>query len=42
MYGNIRDYFEGMENGEIRELPEDVWRGGRRATGVLSGAKSGP
>jgi predicted transposase YbfD/YdcC len=27
-YGNIKDFFEGMESGEIRELPEDVWQSG--------------
>jgi predicted transposase YbfD/YdcC len=27
LYQNIKDYFEGMENGEIRGLPEDLWQG---------------
>jgi predicted transposase YbfD/YdcC len=27
LYENIRDYFEGMESGEIREVPEDAWQG---------------
>jgi predicted transposase YbfD/YdcC len=27
LYKDIRDYFEGMESGEIREMPEDVWQG---------------
>jgi hypothetical protein len=25
--GNIKEYFEGMESGEIREMPEDIWQG---------------
>jgi predicted transposase YbfD/YdcC len=29
LYEDIRDYFEGMESGEIREVPEDVWQGGK-------------
>jgi predicted transposase YbfD/YdcC len=28
LYEDVRDYFEGMESGEIREPPEDVWQGG--------------
>jgi predicted transposase YbfD/YdcC len=28
LYEDIREYFEGMESGEIREVPEDVWQGG--------------
>jgi predicted transposase YbfD/YdcC len=27
LYEDIKDYFEGMESGEIREMPEDVWQG---------------
>jgi predicted transposase YbfD/YdcC len=27
LYEDIKDYFEGMEGGEIGELPEDVWQG---------------
>lgn len=27
LYANIKDYFEGMESGEIRDLPEDIWQG---------------
>jgi hypothetical protein len=27
LYKDIKDYFEGMESGEIGELPEDVWQG---------------
>jgi predicted transposase YbfD/YdcC len=27
LYDDIRDYFEGMESGEIGELPDDVWQG---------------
>jgi predicted transposase YbfD/YdcC len=27
LYGDIKDYFEGMESGEIQELPEDIWQG---------------
>jgi predicted transposase YbfD/YdcC len=27
LYRDIKDYFEGMESGEIRELPDDVWQG---------------
>jgi predicted transposase YbfD/YdcC len=27
LYEDIKDYFEGMEIGEIEELPEDVWQG---------------
>jgi predicted transposase YbfD/YdcC len=27
LYGNIKDFFEGMESGEIRDIPEDVWQG---------------
>jgi predicted transposase YbfD/YdcC len=27
LYGDIKEYFEGMESGEIGELPEDVWQG---------------
>jgi predicted transposase YbfD/YdcC len=26
LHGNIRDFFEGMESGEIRDIPEDVWQ----------------
>ena len=26
LHQNIRDYFEGLEDGDIRELPEDVWK----------------
>jgi hypothetical protein len=29
LYGDIKEYFEGMESGEIGEMPEDIWRGGR-------------
>ena len=25
---DIREYFEGMEAGDIRELPDDVWKTG--------------
>jgi predicted transposase YbfD/YdcC len=28
LYEDIREYFEGMESREIREVPEDVWQGG--------------
>jgi hypothetical protein len=28
LYQNIRDFFEGMERGEIRGIPEDVWQSG--------------
>ena len=28
LHEDIREYFEGMETGEIRELPEDVWETG--------------
>jgi predicted transposase YbfD/YdcC len=28
LYEDIKEYFEGMESGEIREPPEDVWKGG--------------
>jgi predicted transposase YbfD/YdcC len=43
LYRNIKDYFEGMESGEIREMPEDMWQGEeKRDTGVLNGGKSGP
>jgi hypothetical protein len=27
LYQNSKDYFEGMESGEIRDLPEDLWQG---------------
>jgi predicted transposase YbfD/YdcC len=27
LYGDIKEYFEGMESGEIREMPEDIWQG---------------
>jgi predicted transposase YbfD/YdcC len=27
LHGDIKDYFEGMEGGEIREMPEDLWQG---------------
>jgi predicted transposase YbfD/YdcC len=27
LYNDIKDYFEGMERGEIRDLPEDIWQG---------------
>jgi predicted transposase YbfD/YdcC len=26
LHRNIKDFFEGMESGEIRDIPEDVWR----------------
>jgi hypothetical protein len=28
LHQDIRDYFEGLESGDIRELPEDVWETG--------------
>jgi predicted transposase YbfD/YdcC len=28
LYRNIKDLFEGMESGEIRDVPEDVWQSG--------------
>jgi predicted transposase YbfD/YdcC len=28
LHQDIREFFEGMEGGEIRELPEDVWQSG--------------
>jgi predicted transposase YbfD/YdcC len=28
LYEDIREYFEGMASGEIREVPKDVWQGG--------------
>jgi predicted transposase YbfD/YdcC len=28
LHQDIREYFEGLEQGEIRELPEDVWETG--------------
>jgi hypothetical protein len=27
LYEDIKDYFEGMEGGEIAELPGDIWQG---------------
>jgi hypothetical protein len=27
LYNNIKDCFEGMEGGEIGDLPEDIWQG---------------
>jgi predicted transposase YbfD/YdcC len=27
LYEDIKEYFEGMESGEIGELPEDLWQG---------------
>jgi predicted transposase YbfD/YdcC len=27
LYNDIKEYFEGMESGEIRDLPEDIWQG---------------
>jgi hypothetical protein len=27
LYEDIKDYFEGMESGEIGDLPEDIWQG---------------
>jgi hypothetical protein len=44
LYEDIREYFEGMESGEIREAPEDTYGRGakRKGTGGLSGVKSGP
>jgi predicted transposase YbfD/YdcC len=27
LYEDIKDYFEGMESGEIGEMPDDVWQG---------------
>jgi predicted transposase YbfD/YdcC len=27
LHQDIREYFEGMESGEIEEMPEDVWQG---------------
>ncbi|MHB9292853.1 putative ISAs1 family transposase ISPto5 [Hollandina sp. SP2] len=27
LYEDIKDYFEGMESGEIKEQPEDLWQG---------------
>jgi predicted transposase YbfD/YdcC len=27
LYENIKDYFEGMEQGERGEMPEDIWEG---------------
>jgi predicted transposase YbfD/YdcC len=27
LYGDNKDYFEGMESGELEELPEDIWQG---------------
>ncbi|MHB9293327.1 putative ISAs1 family transposase ISPto5 [Hollandina sp. SP2] len=27
LYEDIKDYFEGMESGEIQELSEDLWQG---------------
>ncbi|MHB9292762.1 hypothetical protein Holit_01867 [Hollandina sp. SP2] len=27
LYEDIKDYFEGMESGEIQEQPEDLWQG---------------
>jgi predicted transposase YbfD/YdcC len=27
LHEDIKDYFEGMESGEIKELPEDLWQG---------------
>jgi hypothetical protein len=26
LYRDVKEYFEELESGEIRELPEDVWR----------------
>ncbi len=26
LYHDIKDYFEGLEQGDIRELPDDVWK----------------
>jgi predicted transposase YbfD/YdcC len=28
LYHDIKDYFEGMEGGQIRELPDDIWETG--------------
>jgi predicted transposase YbfD/YdcC len=28
LYQDIKDYFEGMEGGQIRELPDDIWETG--------------
>jgi predicted transposase YbfD/YdcC len=27
LHENIKEYFDGMESGEIREMPQDVWQG---------------
>ncbi|MDR0636556.1 MAG: ISAs1 family transposase, partial [Treponema sp.] len=31
LYNNIKEYFEGMESGEIGDLPEDIWQGEEEA-----------
>jgi hypothetical protein len=28
LHQDIKEYFEGLEKGEIRDLPEDVWTSG--------------